>query len=242
METKNKPGTAAKVGEAVQVGTVGKVGTVSKTSTAKTENTAKTGSANQGAMRHWRPNLAALSLAGFSALMIALAPSAWAKAESKKSKAESAAAATAATKAPAIPTKDESRCGWFSNPAPASVWLADKEGQWTISQLGGHQAEGEWPKFKDQEWVKIGDNYGYGCACLKMKTDIYNKRVMNIVEAKTQPLAQCKKDKALKSPTLAANPAPILAPASANAANPNNSSNSGNTKNKSGTKGKARVS
>lgn len=43
------------------------------------------------------------------------------------------------------PPQFETRCGWFSNPTPANIWLYDRDGEWTIGVQGGYQVEGEWP-------------------------------------------------------------------------------------------------
>ena len=49
----------------------------------------------------------------------------------------------------------ETRCGWFSNPTPANIWLYDREGEWTIGVQGGYQVEKDWdwPDFKRGQWV-----------------------------------------------------------------------------------------
>jgi hypothetical protein len=97
--------------------------------------------------------------------------------------------------------KIENRCGWFSNPTPANAWLNDKDGEWLIGVQGGYQAEGDWPDFSDDKWVKTNVNYGYGCACLRVKVDYKNKKILEIVSAIAKPLADCRKDKALKDPS-----------------------------------------
>src|SRR5260370_26458049 len=66
----------------------------------------------------------------------------------------------------------ETRCGWFSNPTPANIWLYDRDGEWTIGVQGGYQVEGDWPwpVFKRGQWVapNAGD-YGYGCLCIRLR-------------------------------------------------------------------------
>ena len=94
--------------------------------------------------------------------------------------------------------KFENRCGWFDNPTPANAWLEDKDGEWEIGIQGGYQAEGEWPDFSDDQWVKTNVNYGYGCACLKVTVDHKNRRVLKIASATAKPLSACRKDPALK--------------------------------------------
>lgn len=96
--------------------------------------------------------------------------------------------------------KFENRCGWFENPTPGNAWLTDRDGEWIIGVQGGHQAEGEHPEFADDEWVKTNINYGYGCACLKVKVDFKTHRVLEIASATAKPLSVCRKDRALKEP------------------------------------------
>ncbi len=92
----------------------------------------------------------------------------------------------------------ETRCGWFVNPTPANAWLLDAHGEWIISVQGGYQAEGDWPEFKDSQWVKTNINYGYGCACMKVNVNKSEEKVINIISAYAKPLSACRKDKALK--------------------------------------------
>lgn len=53
-------------------------------------------------------------------------------------------------------SKFETRCGWFTNPTPANIWLQDREAQWIIGTQGGYQMEGDWPwpNFKKGQWVR----------------------------------------------------------------------------------------
>jgi len=92
----------------------------------------------------------------------------------------------------------ETRCGWFSNPTPANAWLYDRAGEWTIGVQGGHQAEGDWPDFKSTEWVQTNGHYGYGCACFELTVDKQTHNVLEIKSARARPLAQCRRDPALK--------------------------------------------
>lgn len=97
--------------------------------------------------------------------------------------------------------KIENRCGWYENPTPGNHWLTDKDGEWTIGVQGGHQAEGDYPpEFSDDQWVNTNINYGYGCACLRVKTDKKNKYITEVVSATAKPLSACRKDKSLKEP------------------------------------------
>lgn len=94
----------------------------------------------------------------------------------------------------------ETRCGWFSNPTPANIWLYDRDGQWLIGIQGGYQIKEDWPwpAFKPQEWVKTNGNYGYGCACLKLRADRKSHQVRVIKSATVRPLAACQQDPSLK--------------------------------------------
>ncbi|HLL99630.1 MAG TPA: DUF4087 domain-containing protein [Pyrinomonadaceae bacterium] len=96
--------------------------------------------------------------------------------------------------------KLENRCGWFENPTPANAWLTDRDGEWIIGIQGGHQAEGDYPEFADDQWVKTNVNYGYGCACLRVKVDYKTQRVLEIASATAKPLSACRQDPALKEP------------------------------------------
>lgn len=96
--------------------------------------------------------------------------------------------------------KIETRCGWFSNPTPGNAWLNDRHGEWLIGVQGGHQAEGDWPSFKDKNWVKTNGHYGYGCACMKLSVDHETSRVSRIFTANARPLSACRKDRYLKEP------------------------------------------
>lgn len=96
-------------------------------------------------------------------------------------------------------SQSETRCGWFTNPTPANVWLYDKDGEWTIGVQGGYQLEQEWdwPEFKKGQWVETNGHYGYGCACLKLRVDKESGRVLEIESARARPLSACRKDRAL---------------------------------------------
>lgn len=92
----------------------------------------------------------------------------------------------------------ETRCGWFSNPTPANASLFDREAEWVIGVQGGHQAEGDWPAFGPGQWVKTNVNYGYGCACMRVKVNRQTHEVIEIGSASAQPLAVCRRDRRLK--------------------------------------------
>ena len=93
----------------------------------------------------------------------------------------------------------QTRCGWIHNPTPANWNLIDKDGVWVIGVQGGRQAEGDLPEFPADRnhWVKTNGNYGYGCACLKVKVDSKEKAVLAIQSGRVLPLAKCRADKNL---------------------------------------------
>jgi len=92
------------------------------------------------------------------------------------------------------------RCGWFENPTPGNAWLTDRDGQWLIGLQGGHQAEGDWPRFTPARWVRTNGHYGHGCACLRVVADEASYEVQRIVSATSRPLRVCRRDKALTEP------------------------------------------
>ena len=100
----------------------------------------------------------------------------------------------------ATATRFEMRCGWLSNPTPANIWFYDRDAEWTIGVQGGYQVEGdwEWPIFKPGQWVRTNINYGYGCACLRLRVDKQTQKVVEIKSSSARPLAACRKDQSLK--------------------------------------------
>ena len=94
--------------------------------------------------------------------------------------------------------KLEQRCGWFENPTPANAWLIDKDREWLISAQGGYQADGDWPSFPDRYWKKTNINYGYGCACMKVRSDKAERRILKILSSTVKPFSVCRMDKTLK--------------------------------------------
>jgi hypothetical protein len=92
----------------------------------------------------------------------------------------------------------EMRCGWFSNPTPANASLYDADAEWIVAVQGGHQAEGDWPNFGPNQWVKTNGNYGYGCACLRVQVDQSIHHVIQIESSKARPLSACRSDRKLK--------------------------------------------
>jgi hypothetical protein len=98
------------------------------------------------------------------------------------------------------PAQFETRCGWFSNPTPANIWLYDRDGEWTIGVQGGYQVEGDWdwPEFKPKQWVKTNGNYGYGCVCMQLRVNKETHEVLEIKSARARSLATCRRDGSLK--------------------------------------------
>lgn len=99
------------------------------------------------------------------------------------------------------PADFETRCGWFSNPTPANVWLYDRDAEWTIGVQGGYQVSGDWnsPTFKSGQWVQTNTgSYGYGCACLHLRVNKQTHEVLEIKSARARPLSACRQDPVLK--------------------------------------------
>ena len=100
----------------------------------------------------------------------------------------------------AAAAKRQTRCGWFDNPTPGNAWLHDRDGTWTIAIQGEYEAQGDWPGFKDSQWVPVNGPHGYGCACLQAIVDAKTGRVVRIFSASARPLSACRKDTALEEP------------------------------------------
>ena len=109
-------------------------------------------------------------------------------------------------------TPGTQRCGWFDNPTPANASLTDRDTEWTVGVQGGHQVQGDWPRFANRDWVRTGHgSHGYGCACMKVSTDD-KEQIVQIFSARSRPLSACRQDPALKAkepvnPLAAARPA-----------------------------------
>ena len=103
-----------------------------------------------------------------------------------------------------ISNRFQTRCGWYWNPTPSNYMLFDKDRRWLIGAQGNYQAKStygelEMPSFDPNEWVVTNANhYGYGCACLRLKVDYENDRVIEIKHSYAKPLSVCRQDKALK--------------------------------------------
>lgn len=100
----------------------------------------------------------------------------------------------------AAAAKSETRCGWFDNPTPGNVWLHDRDGEWTIAIQGEYEAQGDWPRFNDSQWMSVNRSYGYGCACIKAVVNTMTRQIVSISSANARPLSACRKDPALKEP------------------------------------------
>ncbi len=109
----------------------------------------------------------------------------------------------------AADAKPERRCGWLNNPTPANFSLTDRDREWTISVQGGDVAEGfdVMPDMTTKGWVKTNNNYGYGCACMTVDTNIdepgepaFWGQIRRIYSATPLPLRQCRADKRLPKP------------------------------------------
>lgn len=100
--------------------------------------------------------------------------------------------------------KLEQRCGWLVNPTPGNYWLVDRDARrgWVISAQGGYAAVGMdlLPDFSGSQWVATNGAYGYGCACMKVRTDRRNRRITRIASVRQVPLAQCRSDRRLPPP------------------------------------------
>ncbi|AOJ03901.1 MULTISPECIES: DUF4087 domain-containing protein [Burkholderia] len=96
----------------------------------------------------------------------------------------------------------EIRCGWLENPTPANWWLTDRTGSWTLSTMGGPEADGMdlIPDMSGKQYVETNGPHGYGCACLTVITDKQERRIVKVLKAKQLPLSRCQRDKRLKEP------------------------------------------
>lgn len=117
-----------------------------------------------------------------------------------------AAAAAAALPASTVESRGaaatERRCGWLHNSTPGNWWLVDRHGEWLIGAQGGYQAPGmdNVPDMSGRGWVRTNGNYGYGCACMEVRTDPRSRRVTRIRSATPLPLRRCRADRRLPRP------------------------------------------
>lgn len=95
----------------------------------------------------------------------------------------------------------ERRCGWIVNPTPGNWWLTDRQGQWIMAVQGGREARGMdlLPDFSEREWVRTGgSSYGYGCACLDVRTR--SGAITRILSVRQLTLRKCRADARLPRP------------------------------------------
>jgi hypothetical protein len=97
-------------------------------------------------------------------------------------------------------SKPQTRCGWFDNPTPGNAWLHDRDGEWAIAIQGNYEADGDWPEFKNSQWVRVNGPHGYGCACIKAVVNANTRQIVSISSTKARPLSACRLDHALKEP------------------------------------------
>lgn len=107
--------------------------------------------------------------------------------------------------------KSERRCGWYHNPTPANVVLADADGQWWISRQGSAPVPGfedaYTPAFDNRLRMDYGgevtDSYGYSCACAdgEFAPDAeLEENVQSISRLTELPIEKCRADPALPPP------------------------------------------
>jgi len=99
----------------------------------------------------------------------------------------------------AAKAKAQARCGWFDNPTPANVSLTDKDGEWLISKQGGYSAEGieKLPEDFGDNWVETNGPHGYGCACLTVRVNASEKKILSVLKSKVLPIRKCRNDRSL---------------------------------------------
>ena len=56
------------------------------------------------------------------------------------------------------------------------------------------------PPAEPRGWVKTNGEYGYGCACARMRTDRRKRKVLEIASLTYRPLAVCRADRRLRKP------------------------------------------
>jgi hypothetical protein len=114
------------------------------------------------------------------------------------------AAMFAAIAAPAqTPAGAERRCGWIANPTPGNWWMTDRQGEWILSTQGDYLAPGmdRIPDMTERGWVRTNGDYGYGCACMTVRTDRRTMRVTRLYSLTPVPLRQCRADPRLRRPS-----------------------------------------
>lgn len=99
-------------------------------------------------------------------------------------------------------TVRETHCGWFVNVTPGNFELDDAQGQWTLAQQGGYQAEGldALPDMSAKGWVETNGPHGHSCACMTMSVDHTTLLVTHLYSARPVPLKQCRANRHLPKP------------------------------------------
>jgi hypothetical protein len=101
----------------------------------------------------------------------------------------------------------EKRCGWYGNPAPGDMLLTDRDGDWWITGGGeGADAKGldNVPQMSDRGFIATGvpgSGRGFNCACLTVETNARTQRITRVISGQILPLAQCRNDRSLPSPS-----------------------------------------
>ncbi len=91
--------------------------------------------------------------------------------------------------------KNETRCGWISNPTPANYWIDDADGEWIISVQGGYSAKGDIEAYpSDDQMVRTNGHYGYWCGCITGSFDRKQGKVIEIVSSTAKNLNVCMED------------------------------------------------
>lgn len=57
------------------------------------------------------------------------------------------------------------------------------------------------PDMSTHGWVGTNGSYGYGCACMTVRTDRRTMRVTRLYAATSVPPRQCRNDRALRRPS-----------------------------------------
>jgi hypothetical protein len=93
----------------------------------------------------------------------------------------------------------ERRCGWLDNPTPGNFWLRDADGEWTLSEQGGYEAEDFDRMPSDDSGERVvtnGSSYGYSCICLQVETEVRGRQrlIRRVISGTMEPLSRCRRD------------------------------------------------
>ncbi len=96
----------------------------------------------------------------------------------------------------------ERRCGWLANLSSGNWWLVDADAAWILREKADDNAAvtavmDMVPAFDPDQYVSMGQYYGYGCACMTITTDSAQDRILAITSSKREPLATCQADPSL---------------------------------------------